>query len=248
MFADRNMWFAGGAAQFNPLSLSPALWLSDTGSDPSVWPDISGNGRHATQANGSFQPTIATASLNGRQTRVFDGSDDFLSYPSSVFSYSGAATVYAVLKSTTPAASEFGSVISEYDAAGRSIGCQPNRFPNSEFRPCTDVFAPGGMEYGAGFSAAVPHLVSWQWANWSTHKTDGNTVIAVDGVPGIIAAYGTNPSGFSSSLRQIGKFSANPGSGCLAATIAEIVVFPTAHTPTQRGQMNAYLNAKYAIY
>jgi hypothetical protein len=47
MFAARNMLFAGA---FKPLSLSPApaLWLSDTGSDASVWPDLSGNGRNAT--------------------------------------------------------------------------------------------------------------------------------------------------------------------------------------------------------
>lgn len=65
----------GGVTSFDPLSLSPALWLSDTGSDPSVWPDLSGNGRNATQATTANQPAIVMGAQNGRQVRRFDGGD-----------------------------------------------------------------------------------------------------------------------------------------------------------------------------
>jgi len=61
MFAANAMFLTGA---FNPLSLSPALWLSDTGSDASVWPDISGNGRNATQAVALNHPAIVTGALN----------------------------------------------------------------------------------------------------------------------------------------------------------------------------------------
>lgn len=70
--------FRGVLAGFNPLSLSPALWLNDTGSDPSVWTDISGNGRNAVQGNVGNRPAIITNALNGKQVRRFDGVDDYL--------------------------------------------------------------------------------------------------------------------------------------------------------------------------
>jgi hypothetical protein len=73
--------FRGALAGFNPLSLAPALWVNDTGSNPSVWTDISGNGRDAVQATGANQPSIVTGAINGRQVRRFDGTDDRLIPP-----------------------------------------------------------------------------------------------------------------------------------------------------------------------
>lgn len=70
--------FGGGAAPFNPLLLSPSVWFSDTGSDPGVWPDLSGNGRHAGQATPSKRPAIIAGGRNGRQVRRFDGNNDTL--------------------------------------------------------------------------------------------------------------------------------------------------------------------------
>jgi len=64
----------GRSDGFNPLSLSPALWLSDTGNDPSVWPDISGNKRDFTQSYAPSRPTIVAGALNGRQVRRFNNS------------------------------------------------------------------------------------------------------------------------------------------------------------------------------
>ena len=73
--------FRGVLSSFSPLSLAPALWVTDTGSDPSVWTDMSGNGRHAVQATGANQPSIVTNALNGRQVRRFDGTNDRLIPP-----------------------------------------------------------------------------------------------------------------------------------------------------------------------
>jgi len=74
---------------FNPLSLSPALWLDAadtatiTASSGSVsqWDDKSGNGRNFTQGTGANQPTTGTRTLNGLNVvdfargRFVDGGD-----------------------------------------------------------------------------------------------------------------------------------------------------------------------------
>ena len=89
---------AASRRRFDPLSLSPALWLSDTGSSAGTWPDISGNGRDATQATASAQPAIITNALNGRQVRRFDGSGDTMTFASP--SVSTVATWFIVSKTT----------------------------------------------------------------------------------------------------------------------------------------------------
>lgn len=68
---------------FDPLSLSPALWLdasdaatiTSSGGKVSQWNDKSGNGRNVTQATSAAQPSTGTATQNGRNVLVFDGSD-----------------------------------------------------------------------------------------------------------------------------------------------------------------------------
>ncbi len=87
-----NKWGLG----FNPLSLSPALWLdasdSSTLFDATVggnlvaaggavarWEDKSGNGRHITQSTLANRPIRSVSSLGGRDTLFFDGVNDFMS-------------------------------------------------------------------------------------------------------------------------------------------------------------------------
>jgi len=72
-----------------------ALWLDAAdaasvvlnGAAVSQWNDKSGNGRNVAQANATYKPNYATASLNGNPSITFDGSDDYLigNVPDSVF-------------------------------------------------------------------------------------------------------------------------------------------------------------------
>jgi len=264
MFSAHTMRFV--TASFDPRSLSPALWLD--GADASTlydattggslvapdgsiarWEDKSGNSRHATQGTVLNRPQRKTAIQNGRDAVRFDGANDWLAYPSTLFTYTGAATVFAVTKNIATEANGYASVIAEFGGTSNSIGCQTNRFPNAEFRPCTDVFAPGGIEHGANYTAADPHLIVWQWSNWSTHKTNGNTLVRVDGIAGTPTAYGANPAGFTSTTRAIGR---NPdtsfsASSFLAADIAEIIVLSYAATTDQRQQVERYLATKWGV-
>lgn len=73
--------FGGAAAPFSPLSLSPTLWLDDTGQDTAIWTDLSGHGRHWTSATATERPAIIPDALNGRQVRRFDGTNDWMSWP-----------------------------------------------------------------------------------------------------------------------------------------------------------------------
>lgn len=86
----------GGASAFDPLSLSPALWLDasdastlfqdSAGTTPAtadsdvvgMWADKSGNGRHVTQTTTANKPLLKLAQQNGLNVVLFDGSNDTL--------------------------------------------------------------------------------------------------------------------------------------------------------------------------
>ena len=90
------LWDNHGGTGFNPLTLSPALWLdasdaatlyTDSGlttlvaadGDPvGGWKDKSGNNRHAIQASGTNKPAYKTAIKNGLSVVRFDGVNDSL--------------------------------------------------------------------------------------------------------------------------------------------------------------------------
>jgi hypothetical protein len=104
---DLGFW-CGRATSFNPLSLSPALWLdasdastlfqSNGGSaaaadgDPvGYWLDKSGNGCHASQTSGPNKPLLKLSIQYGKPVGRFNGVSSFLTFsapqvlPSTVF-------------------------------------------------------------------------------------------------------------------------------------------------------------------
>lgn len=106
-----------GGGAFDPLSLSPALWLdasdastlydSTSGgslvtSDATVgrWEDKSGNSRHVIQSNGAYRPIRKTAIQNGLDIVRFDGGDDHMVFADGLGTRSGI-TVIAAFKLTS---------------------------------------------------------------------------------------------------------------------------------------------------
>jgi hypothetical protein len=90
---------------WNPSMISTALWLDAadastitlTSSAVSEWRDKSGNARHFTQSDSGSRPTVATASQNGRDALLYDGSNDHLNGPNSPEPY----LIAAVAKTST---------------------------------------------------------------------------------------------------------------------------------------------------
>ncbi len=68
-------------------------------SDPvGAWDDASGNGRHFTQATSGKRPLLRTSILNSKAIVRFDKTDDYLT--NTTFGYSAAFTAFIVFKTT----------------------------------------------------------------------------------------------------------------------------------------------------
>jgi hypothetical protein len=218
---------------FSPLSLSPALWLSDTGSDPAIWPDISGNGRNATQGTAGNQPAIISGGLNGRQVRRFNGSTSRLEIGQFL---SGAATAFYVCKRVTDPAVSVGTtgpVLGDWGTAAGSFG---NHFP------WTDGVIYDHFGTAARKTCGNPtvSLTSWRLISQLTAASDWRFYI--DG------------SLFFSTDANNVAWRAGPKIGVsynysyyYYGDIAEILIFPTALSPADRLAVERYLGAKWGI-
>jgi hypothetical protein len=247
MFAARNMMFARA---FSPLSLAPSLWLSDTGSDPAQWADLSGNGRHATQATAANQPAIIAGELNGRQVRRFDGSNDFLTQSTTTLSNVSGCSLFTVRK--------FGALPTTQRPIIRinvpSVG--PNRIR---------VALIGGVPTSGkaatyarrDFTNEVSPITATSSADVSTSDFQIQTGI-INYSSGAVAQYVNGSSDGSGTLPTTGSsqtvadetllgLEVPGGTAYFQGDIAEILVFPTALSTTNRQAVERYLGSKWGI-
>jgi hypothetical protein len=230
----KNKWMP----DFNPISLSPALWLSDTGNDAAVWSDISGNGRNATQGTPSQQPTIVTNVRNGRQIRRFNGTNQRLDVATL-----DPKTIFAVVNTTTTSTyrSVFGSRSSDtgpVDAVYFQAGT-PTR--TATFARATVVDTIGGSDLIA--TAGV--IGSGVWSIISGVRTDTSIQAFLNGVGGAVdttvnALKNTTASVVGAAYYNDAIADFWPGD------IAEIIIFTTTLSTTDRLNVEAYLRAKWS--
>jgi hypothetical protein len=228
---------------FSPLSLAPALWLSDTGSNTAQWDDISGNGRHATQATAANQPAIVTNALNGRQVRRFDGSNDFMALTSGFDMLRNRAygAIFAVCKTTLGLGGVDGAVIN-ISRGGSTNQARLNI---------------QAIPFGSSYRAGARRLDADAFTGVSTsHNNNFNIVVSEALYSSGLIRVGLNGAYTQASLPSSGNTSDTNSDaievGRTAAfyingDIAEILVFPTALSTTERQAVERYLSNKYAI-
>jgi len=222
-------------------------FCSGTNGFVTTWYDQSGNGRNATQTTAANQPQIVSSgsvlTVNSKPCTVFSSaSSTKLNVGTNFWTYTGNSTVFHASLNTH---TSYQSLISYYEGVGTSLGIQYTKFPATATNVSTDVYAPGGMATDNTQSASVQYLVSMQWQNWSTHKTNGNTIIAINGANQAISPYGANPSAWANSgVTRIGTFDGSGWDG----KIQELVIYTTALSGTNIDGAETNINSYYAIY
>jgi hypothetical protein len=233
------------AGAFSPLSLNPALWLSDTGSNTAQWDDLSGNGRHATQATGVSQPAIVTNALNGRQVRRFDGSNDFYdltSVAADIFRNRDYGSIFAICRTTAPAAAVDHMV---FHAArnGSDTQARLSLFANTAGAR-NFTAAARRLDADAVTTAARANNGSYNILNAEADFANGllrigqNNAYTQSSLPS-----SGNTSDTASNVIFIGRI----GAAYISGDIAEILIFNAPITTDQRSQVNRYASAKYNI-
>ncbi len=74
--------------------------LTTGGSNVTQWSDMSGNGFHATQSNGTNRPTLTNDLVNDYPALSFNGTAHFLQMPAGFADFTSGASIFAVTRPT----------------------------------------------------------------------------------------------------------------------------------------------------
>jgi len=228
---------------FSPLSLAPALWLSDTGSNAAEWTDISGNSRTPFQTTGVRQPAIVTNVLNGRQVRRFDGTNDFLTSPLFGGTQSWWRCCVVVPRGST------GGIIAGWGNSFES----PN--PGADFLAYGTSFFESAQNgsvgtslltnkrTGASYGLGTPRIVT-QVCN----GTNAGNIMRINGVQdNPTTVFSGSPGNFTKTATSLALGAYNSGLFPSQSDIAEFLHIPGVPTAQQISNLERFLANKYAI-
>lgn len=227
-----------------------ALWLrADSGVTSSSgavsqWSDQSGQGNNATQSTGSAQPTLTSGAVNSAALPavLLNGTSQFLNLPSGFANLTNGASIFVVAKPTSSTATgdpcAFGNA-SNSDAVfpqtvgknaslnawngttSSSVATTTSPLSNSQYQLLEEVLLPGAT---AGTATGTI------WVNGSQKVQATNL---------------QNLNNISRTQNFVGC--GIGGTNFFQGGIAEILVFSTALSASQRASVESYILSKYAI-
>jgi hypothetical protein len=240
---------------WNPSMIQTALWLdaadastmfdatsggSLVAADGAVarWQDKSGNGNHATQSSSGSRPIRKTGIQNGRDTLLFDGSDDWLS---------GAATP------CTSNAKTIISVTRNSNAVGGTV--YMNRQENDNKFLARQLFAAstsfvGGDSVVNNVTITGNFSTTWQSftiSSWTQQTTDravfywnNGTSYATTGIP-------NNEDGGAGYRVGVAQGSSGILIQYHPGDIAELVILNSQASTDTRQRIEGYLAHKWGL-
>ena len=239
------MLLAVGDAPFTPLSLSPVLWLdaSDTSTITasanrvSAWADKSGNGNNASQGTAGLKPTTNTTTMNGKN--VLDFSSNLIVVSS--FLLSSANTVFIVFTSASAAA----QILIEHSANWNTNLGQVHNI--SSATAYASGYNRGATAAANGDNASLTTRTSG--AHQLTFQGGGSyaTLLAWQDAAALTKTPVYNNTCGVSNATTTFNIGDRAGGGVvpLAGSIAEIIVYNSALSTTDRQAVEAYQKAKW---
>ena len=237
---------APATSSFVPTDLANlALWLDasvagdftySSGSVVSQWNDKSGNARHASQGNTSFQPG-RTGTINSLATVVFDGTNDFLScaLPTAVVT-SGPWTAFAVVRPLSVAGDRN---ILDSDGTRRTAQFLRTSGTAAQSIPFNTAGSPFTDAAGVTLSTSTNYqftarLDATTIETWVDNSSNGATAVT-----------GSLQVSNASSLLGIGCTNPASPSQYWNGHIAEVAIYDAALSTTDRESVQTYLRTKW---
>lgn len=235
MFPDLQLW----------LDAADISTITESGGAVSQWDDKSGNGYHVVQGTGAAQPTTGLVTQNGLNTIDFDGNDNLRRATATALGQNVTGlTVYSIVK--------YDSLTSE-TIIQATIGTNTTATRFIVASGATgDVFVVGGRTLDANSFVSVSSSIksTGVWYNQIGVFDYANTDLFqyVNGtLDGSTTSFqtATTTSNTASQNLVIGNIGA--GGQPLDGSIAEIIIYHSAHNPLQRATVLGYLNRKWGL-
>lgn len=225
------------APAFVPTQLAGlALWLdagqitgATDGAAVATWQDRSGNARDATQATAAKQPIYRSTGTpitpSGKPVVQFDAVDDTVS--GALAAIPQPVTAYLVLRrSASPAFEPFIDLQPAGGSGGRPI--------LSTQQGPLQVYAGTASNAATLIPATGYHVVSTLW-------NDAASSLYIDGAADVL----TGAAGTSGVTNGYTLNTFSNGTNAAGLCYAEVLVYSTAHSTTERQQVEGYLRSRH---
>jgi len=230
-------------------------FCSGTDGFVTTWYDQSGNSNNATQATASKQPQIVNSGIiinvNSKPCLQFtNSSNQFLTNLTPIFTFTGSSTLFHTSRNRNTSLNQYGSIISQGGTGSQNgLGIQWQQFYSASTQACTDLYGISGISTSSTQSSNTQYLATFQWTDWSTHRTNGNSIIAINGVNQSLSTYGVlNPANLLANPNRIGSFDGTSGGGSFLGDIQEIVIYTNVLSGTNIDGAESNINSYYGIY
>jgi len=232
-----------------------SLWLKAdagvtlSGSNVTAWADQSGNGNNATARTGNS--TFVSSVINGKPILRFDGTANLITNDFFAHNYDTPITIIAV--STASASTVFsGNPTARYIYGVTNNGGYDAGLTYGGYGTETPNFSVGfGISYVSGQDIESSAMGENQ-VGLSSSINSGTLISAFLNGDAVGTADPADQSGGNNSTGafSIGsEVTLNEADNFFCTCdIAEIIIYNRAITTPERQQVEAYLNAKYAIY
>lgn len=200
------------------------------------WEDKSGNGRHATEA--TYGPTRKTSQQNGLAALLFNGTNNFLS-GSSTPSTGNARTVFAVTKSADTAGNDFFQIGTFQDTNSRLFSLRQS-YGSSNTGISSDMVATNIYVASTQLTINAYHISCWR-------QTSSTRAISYwhNGVSQTVTG---TPGSFSAGAGYfVGKGRTSEDSGFWNGYIAEVAIFDSELSDSNRSLVENYLISKWGL-
>lgn len=231
------------------------------------WEDKSGNGRHATQSTSGSRPLRKAAQQYGRDTLLFDGSNDSMAIAGSAaafkFLHSGESTVFIVARPFTTSDPNAASVLIDNSLTSggnsntglsifvddRSSASRNNALLVLMSNANANVYRYGYVANNAFATSNAYSLISFvgkaadsTLANRGSTRINGGSSLSVSP----LSPDAANSTADATYDLRLGA-TAEPGFGYLNGNIAELIIYNVALPDTDRAAVEQHLMQKWGI-
>ena len=211
------------------LDASDSSTIIENGGTVSQWNDKSGNGYNVSQGTASNQPTYTASALNSKSVVRFDGNDELTNGSATVVGGSTNRTVFVVFNSTGGSATSYGVTLGDSTSTGQTFGVSKEIAVrvNGGYRTWTTaVDSTHAIVTIVLDGTSTTDLSAWKNGSSLTASSTGTQTINT--AAGIIIGNGT-------------------AGGNLVGDVAEIIVYNSALSTSDRESVESYLSTKWGI-
>ena len=208
-----------------------------SGSSVTQWTDMSPTANNATQSNSSDQPTLVTNAVNGLPAISFNGTSDFLQFGSGFANFTAGASIFVVVNPIS--FSGYQTWFNVGTSGANYLGLEEITTAGSVGAFVYNSTTSSGVSAASAITTGSFQLLDtvYNGSNTSTIYNNGTQLAQSTSMQ-------TAPNS-TRTLNYVGQLASS--TALFHGQIAEILVYNTALTASQRAAVENYLHARYGI-